>query len=811
MPRAEYEPIFEAAGREWNVDPRLLRAVAYQESGGNPTARSRAGAVGVMQIMPGTGQELGVTDLTNPEQSIYAGAKYLSQMLDRYKHPELALAAYNAGPGRVDAFLKGGALPAETLAYVPAVRGHYERLQPVADRRAAPAASVSIEDFLKETGAAPKGGAVPAQPAAKPAEATSSLVEDFLRETATPENSPAPAPQDRRQQGDPDNPVMPQRFQRRADLGPRSSPAVETGTTVGDMAAGARNIGAAAVQGFREGAQPLPPLVTPVMEGLGVFGPGGTNGTPMQGINRQIIAPVAQLGEWALRGANGLFRGAQAGVAQAGVEVGQPQLGRDLAAMPEAFMGGGVGALPRNRLAPAAQGEGAYGRLAADLEARIAAERALPPPPAAPDFLPPGVRAPEPAPAVPAPVRPAAPPDFLPPGVAAETGPRRSAGAAAATDQEANMSRKEMVAQRATAERATLQEAQPAGVADNAEYVPGSVPTEAHIAQTTEAARAEKSMAMQSPAAKQMFDDLRARNNQARADFFDELQGTPTLRRRLEEAREQQFEADLGKAWRNKGAADARPVVALAQTILDGPAGRQEAVEKTLTNVIARLTDKDGKLHTDPEMLYGVRQHIRNLLEGRTDDSAQAGLARKQLIEVRDALDAVIEPAAPGFRQAIQNFAQASGPIDEMQLLQDWASKIRSNSGNGPITFQGVQRMMKDIVAGRESTLPDAAHGIRDETMLKLWALRNDLRRQHAAEQLARAPGSDTGQNFFDAAKGLATRAAGEGAAAAVGVPPGIASMIWGTLTGPMRENALLRGANRATSVDPNRLRPPTP
>lgn len=789
-----YAPIFEAAGREWNVDPRLLRAIAIQESGGDPTARSRAGAVGVMQIMPGTGQELGVTNLTDPEQSIYAGAKYLSQMLDRYKHPELALAAYNAGPGRVDAYLKGGALPDETLKYVPAVKAHFERSQPVGDRRAS--ALPSDADFLKS---------LPSAGPDKPAPMSDA---DFLKALPGGDAPPAPPQQDRRQQGNPDDPVMPQRFQRRADLGPRSSSAVETGTTVGSMVDSARNIGAAAARGFQEGSQPLPPLVTPVMEGLGVFGPAG-GGTLMQGVNRQIIAPVAQLGEWALRGANGLFRGAQAGVAQAGAEIDQPQLGRDLAAIPEAFMGGGMG-MPRNRLAPGVHTEAPYARLAADLEARIAADRtppAPPPPPPGmpvPDFLPPGVRAPE-AP----PVRPAAPPEFLPPGVAAEAGPRRSAGAAAATDQEANMSRKEAVAQRATAERQALQESQPAGVADNTEYVPGSVPTEAHIAQTTEAARAEKSMATQSPAAKQMFDDLRARNNEARADFFAEMEGSPTLKLRLEQAREQQAQADLRAAWRNKGAADATPVVKMAQSIIDGPAGRQESVEKTMKNVLARMQDKSGKPYTDPEMLYGVRNHIRNLLEGKTDDSAQASLARKELVQIRDALDGVIEQAAPGFRQYLENFKQASAPIDEMEILQAWSKKIRSDNGNGPITFQGVQRMMKDLVSARESTQPHAAHGISDETMAKLWALRNDLRRQHASETLARAPGSDSGQNFFDAAKGLATRAAAEGAAAAVGVPPGIPSMIWGTITGPMRENALLRGANRATSVDPNRLRPP--
>jgi hypothetical protein len=799
-------PIFEAAAREWNVDPRLLRAVATQESGGDPNRRSRAGAVGVMQLMPGTAKDLGVTDLTNAEQSIYGGAKYLSQMLDRYKRPELALAAYNAGPGRVDAFLKGGALPDETLKYVPAVKAHFERLGPVADRRAS--GVMSDDDFLKAIGGA-------AKPATTAPGATISD-DDFLKAIA-PTTEAKPAPTDKRQQGNPDNPVMPQRFQKRADLGPRSAPAVETGTTVGDIANSAGNIGSAAAQGFREGSQPMPPLVTPVMEGLGVYPPAAGGGTLLQRANKLVMDPLAAGGELALRLAGGLFRGAQAGVAQAGIEggdapmfgvLGSPQqLGRDIAAGPEAFMGALPGGAPRqpNRLAPAAP---EYVPLPDKPRIYMRADSAPANP--APEFMPPSVQRPPAAPG-----SPVAAPEFLPPGATmapaaddAAMGGRRSAGAAAATDAEAQMSRKEMVTQRATSERTLLEESQPKG-ADANEYVPGSIPTEAQIAQTTEAARAEKSMGTQSSAAKQAFDDLRDRNNQARVDFYDEVQGTPTLRLRLEEARNQQYEAEVGRAMRNKSATNAQPVVDLTQTILDGPAGRQEAVEKTLKNVIARMKDKDGNLYTDPEMLAGVRNHIRNLLEGKTEDSAQAGLARKQLIQVREELDKAIELGAPGFGQAVKNFANASGPIDEMKLLQEWSAKIRSNNGNGPITFQGVQRMLKDIVSSRESTLPDLAHGITEETMAKLWALRNDLRREHASNTMARAAGSDTGQNFFDAAKGLGARAAGEGAAAAVGIPPGVASMIWGTLTGPMREGALVRNANRATSVEPNRLRPP--
>lgn len=118
-----YGPLVEQAASAYNVDPSVIRAILHRESAGNPTAVSPAGAGGLMQLMPATAAGLGVTDRFDPAQNIDAGTRYYRQMLDRFGgDPELALAAYNAGPGRVDKHLATGApLPAETRAYVPAV------------------------------------------------------------------------------------------------------------------------------------------------------------------------------------------------------------------------------------------------------------------------------------------------------------------------------------------------------------------------------------------------------------------------------------------------------------------------------------------------------------------------------------------------------------------------------------------------------------------------------------------------------------------------------------------------------------------
>ncbi len=158
---ARFDAIIDEQAADHGVDPDLVRAVIQVESAFNPHAVSPKGAMGLMQLMPATASELGVGNAFDPAQNIGGGVRYLKRLLVRYDDKvELALAAYNAGPGAVDRY--GHTVPPyrETRDYVRKITRSQTASPAAASRGVVPRRRVHAHLPLGRDGGWPRGGAL---------------------------------------------------------------------------------------------------------------------------------------------------------------------------------------------------------------------------------------------------------------------------------------------------------------------------------------------------------------------------------------------------------------------------------------------------------------------------------------------------------------------------------------------------------------------------------------------------------------------------------------------------------------------------
>lgn len=124
-----FQKIIRAAARRYGVDPDLIHCVVAVESNFNPNAVSPKNGRGLMQLLPETAAHLGVKNIFDPEQNVDGGTRYLRELLGKYNNLTLALAAYNAGPLRVDQFGRRVPPYLETMKYVQRITKSYTKIK----------------------------------------------------------------------------------------------------------------------------------------------------------------------------------------------------------------------------------------------------------------------------------------------------------------------------------------------------------------------------------------------------------------------------------------------------------------------------------------------------------------------------------------------------------------------------------------------------------------------------------------------------------------------------------------------------------
>jgi hypothetical protein len=127
--KTPFEKVIRAAAERYGMDPDLIHCVVAVESNFNPKAVSAKKASGLMQLMPQTAAQYGVKNIFDPEENVNAGTRYLKELLAKYHDLTLALAAYNAGPERVDQY--GRRIPPylETMKYVERIAKSYAKIK----------------------------------------------------------------------------------------------------------------------------------------------------------------------------------------------------------------------------------------------------------------------------------------------------------------------------------------------------------------------------------------------------------------------------------------------------------------------------------------------------------------------------------------------------------------------------------------------------------------------------------------------------------------------------------------------------------
>lgn len=559
-----------------------------------------------------------------------------------------------------------------------------------------------------------------------------------------------------------------------------------------------------------------------------------------------VNLPLTTIANTALSGAGALFRGGQqlaqevtpdihlpalppgwkiplGGNRQISGELTPGSLGREVAALPEAFpTGEGRGTIGVRPAAPQSYTEARAGAERGNLQVRpsapppvsleelnaaiqrtdVPANRLAPkpvaPPAAEPDGQPGGLR-PD--------VDPTKPFTYNPPstgwpagterwaGKQAEVGTTERPGAAGAQitpAAELGMTPAEEAAYRSTAEGNKLLEPHEPGVRDDKVYLTGERINEAEASQDVETARQLKSLRQQTPELDKEMAANEAHNDNVRTNAIHNAIPGQVQITAAKTARQQAMETAEPRVFANATDADVRPIARDIEDELSAPINRQNTqLRQHVRPLIDRLMNEDGTPKiTDAKELWSFRQDVQHLTS-KDAQSADPNLRRVSGIlgKVIETIDDRIEAAAPGYKAGLRDdYRTRSREIDAMEALNAERFKL-FDSQNKP-NYNAVQSLMRRIVDARQANdAYDPFTHVTQETLDKLWNIRDSMKRSVAADRLAAPKGSPTSQNIGDALR-MAGKGALTAAAPAVGavignwVLPGVGGTVGGITAG---------------------------
>ena len=742
-------PIYNSAAATYNIDPLLPQAIAQVESGGEAdpdNAMSSAGALGRMQVMPDNLKQMNVRDPSDPQQNIMAGTSVLDQALTAANgNVALALRYYQGGTDQS----KWGP---QNAAYPGKVAAAYQGL--VAQRNAAQSGVAALPTAIAAAPAATASAAAPDATDAFLGGATASAgrqahddVDTFLAGSTAAPTASAAVPQTAAPTpaSPPATPAAPAAAVVEPGTPPASGVAASTAqdwlapqpnTTYGAILPLAKDnttgqIRLALPSSLRSLAQGTVDLVDGV--NTGTVTPAASNallagmtGGMGDGVANALTGSLPRAGSAALRAGSALLPGkstyadaSAAGAVKVANENALAAFGRDPFS-PQYLAQQPTGQIPTTPVNPLlTPPTGAIPNKTTSVitipNRLTGPTEPLPPPPPATDAGTQSIK------------MPAAP--LIPP---------TSTGAASDYADK-------VIKAFATPNALVPDKPGIASMGTNL-LVPGSKPSAAQALADPGLAALERGVRNADPTA---FVDQDQAAVAGRQQKIASIVGTPADIAQAEATRDQATAAARTAAFANTAPVDPTPVVQQIDSILAGPQGQRPGVANPLLAIRDKLVQTDPQtgqttMQTDPEQLWGVRQYMNDMISPKAAGTPSDGrMAAAQLGQVKDTLDPVIESGAPGFSNFLQQYSDATRPIEAMQYLQG----LNLTNTDGSIANGKLDMALKTLTKKQAANGMGPADSVSPDQIVGLQAVQADMQRAANRSNLGAAYGSPTLQN----------------------------------------------------------------